>query len=130
MAIHTVHTHITTTTDGKTRDHHHLDERRHHDTPNHHYLHHDNTPADIQHYHPLEEPVHHDDATEVLEDDPMKGTYSTDTTGLPNTLYLHNTDIEAYHLPTRPTLAGHHRIANAITNLNPQEFFWTVPVQT
>ena len=123
VAIHNVRTHITTTTDDNYLDHHRHHDRRHHDTPDHipdHLVH---IQADIPHLLHQNEPVHHTDDFEVLEDAPMQGTYSIDTTGVPNTLYLPANATEVYHPTTRPTLAGRHPIENDTTNSNLPEIY-------
>ena len=120
---HTVHIRTTTLIDNNLRGHHHPDD------PNHHHDHHDNTPTDTPHYLQTNGPVHLDDATRVLEDDPMTGTYSTDITGPPTTQHHPGIVTEAYHLPTRPTLVGHHQTARDTTKLNHHAISRTVPVQ-
>ena len=117
-AIHNVRIHTTTTTDVNFLDHHRHHDRRHHDTPDHNPDPLVHTQADIQHLLHRNEPVHHTDDFEVPEDEPMQGTYSIDITGAPNTPHLRAVVIATYHLTTRPTLAGRHLNANAITNSN------------
>ena len=119
---HTVHIRTTTLIDDNIRGHLHLDDLNHHHVP------HANTQTDTQHFLHTSEPVHLDDATRVLEDDPMIGTYSTDTTGQPTTPHHPGIVTVAYHLPTRPTLAGHHHTASDTTNSNHHAISRTVPV--
>ena len=119
--IHTVHTRTTTITDANLRGHLPPDD------PNHHHNLHANTPIDTQPFPRTKGPVHLDDDTRVLEDDPTLGTYFIDTTGQPITPHHLGIATAAYHPPTRPTLAGHHQIANDITNLNHHAISRTVP---
>ena len=70
--------------------------------------------------------VHPENATKVLVDDHTIEVSFIDTIGLPNTLHPLGNDIVAYPKPTRPTLAGHHQIANVITKSNHPETLRTV----
>ena len=117
---HTVHTRIATPTENNHRDPHLPIDHVHH--PGHRT----DKPTAILPFLQATALVHPGNATKALADDHTIEVSFTDIIGLPNTQLPLGNDTVAYLHPTRPTLAGHHRIANAITKSNHHDISRTV----